>query len=96
MFDFAHLAGDSLTYHNGEMFSTKDRENDHDGSRHCSQEFKGAWWYKSCYHTNLNGVYRSSYKVINHQGIEWISFHYEGYSMKKTEMKIRPTDFFRQ
>jgi len=99
MFDFAHLAGDSLhRYHNGQKFSTKDRDNDRSKFRQCSHEYKGAWWYNDCYTSNLNGVYQSSYKDINYQGIDWQSFHGQDYSvtMKKSEMKIRPTDFFRQ
>ena len=36
-------AGDSLAYHNGQRFSTYDRDNDSSGSN-CAQDWKGAWW----------------------------------------------------
>ncbi|XP_033646891.1 ficolin-3-like [Asterias rubens] len=47
-------AEDSLHYHNGLMFSTKDKDNDRWGSVHCAVDAKGGWWYKYCYDTNLN------------------------------------------
>ena len=50
-------AGDSLTYHNNMKFSTKDRDQDTLLSINCSKFFKGAWWYASCYSSNLNGLY---------------------------------------
>ncbi|GFR85355.1 ficolin-1 [Elysia marginata] len=39
-------AGNSLTYHNGQQFSTYDRDNDKD-SVNCAEFFTGAWWYKN-------------------------------------------------
>ena len=43
---FTGNAGDSLVYHNGQRFSTFDRDNDSDDSWYynCAKEFKGAWW----------------------------------------------------
>ncbi|KAK2157941.1 hypothetical protein NP493_1839g00001 [Ridgeia piscesae] len=51
-------AGDSLKLHANHPFSTKDRDND-DGSEHCAQVNKGAWWYTQCHQSNLNGEYLS-------------------------------------
>lgn len=42
-------AGDALKYHKGMKFSTFDRDNDEDESRHCAEKYHGAWWYRSCY-----------------------------------------------
>ncbi|XP_071789768.1 ficolin-3-like [Asterias amurensis] len=50
-------AGDSLEYHNGMMFTTKDKDNDLWDSVQCAATYKGGWWYNHCYDTNLNGMY---------------------------------------
>ncbi|KAI8042475.1 hypothetical protein M5D96_003788 [Drosophila gunungcola] len=42
-------AGDSLIYHLGMQFSTKDRKNDIDPTTHCAELFTGAWWYRACH-----------------------------------------------
>ena len=49
-------AGDSLSYHDGMPFTTLDRNNDKkDGL--CATWCHGAWWYKDCFLSNLNGRY---------------------------------------
>nr|QBA18377.1 VIgL family fibrinogen-related protein 2 isoform 1 [Littorina littorea] len=77
-------AGDSLSFHRGQQFSTKDR--DHDNSGGCAQKFHGAWWFHACLHSNLNGDYG---RFASSQGLNWLTFG-SSYSMKFTEMKIRP------
>ena len=84
-------AGDSLTYHNGMMFSTKDRDNDK-GDYRCAKYFKGAWWYNKCYYSNLNGRYLKA-NVTSGSGITWYFFKKDWRSFKNTEMKILPTHF---
>ena len=80
-------AGDQLTYHNGRKFSTKGRDNDF-SSINCAanQTIRGAWWYRDCRTSNLNGVYRNG---ANNGTMVWGSIR----PIKRTEMKIRPKDF---
>ncbi|CAM4741894.1 unnamed protein product [Rotaria magnacalcarata] len=86
-------AGDSLSYHNSRPFSTKDQDNDlNPGS--CAQILNGAWWYNNCHHSNLNGGYlRGPHPTIDGAGVNWLTFRGVYYSLKNTEMKIRPTWF---
>uniref|UniRef100_A0A8C5K474 Tenascin-R n=2 Tax=Jaculus jaculus TaxID=51337 RepID=A0A8C5K474_JACJA len=79
-------AGDSLTYHQGRPFSTEDRDNDV-AVTNCAMSYKGAWWYKNCHRTNLNGKYGES---RHSQGINW--YHWKGheFSIPFVEMKARP------
>ncbi|EDO35474.1 predicted protein [Nematostella vectensis] len=81
---YSGTAGDSLSYHRGSPFSTKGRDNDAYG-RNCAADYKGAWWFKSCYNSHLNGEYRTSGDAV-----AWNAF---SISLKRSEMKIRPTDF---
>ena len=72
-------------------FSTKDRDNDKSGGD-CALLFKGAWWYRHCHSSNLNGLYLNGKDDC--QGMRWRNWPKGGcYSVKKTEMKIRPKDF---
>ena len=70
-------------------FSTTDRDNDVSGG-HCAQRFKGAWWYKSCHHSNLNGLYLGGANTADGEGITWYHWLGNKYSLKKVEMKLRP------
>lgn len=83
-------AGDSFTPHNGNYFSTKDRDLDNIAGYNCAVRYSGAWWYDTCHHCNLNGLYLSGQHESFADGIEWSSWHGYNYSLKKTEMKIRP------
>ncbi|XP_033635632.1 ficolin-2-like isoform X2 [Asterias rubens] len=88
---YSGTAGDSLIYHNNQQFSTQDQDNDVDNSRHCAQKFNGAWWYRDCYYSNLNGGYLSGTTTEYARGAAW--YHWKGwyYSLKTSEMKIRQT-----
>jgi len=83
--------GDALAYHLGMMFSTKDQDNDAapKNSHSCAVVFHGAWWYRRCHHSNLNGRYypRSSRQL---DAVAWKQWKGQRYSLKFTEMKIRP------
>ncbi|XP_072050636.1 ryncolin-1-like [Amphiura filiformis] len=80
-------AGDSLGTQDQYQFSTKDEDNDGSDSRDCAVIRTGAWWYKKCGHSNLNGVYGDNRR---YKGIFWMTFRGNEESLKRTEMKIRP------
>ena len=85
------FSGDNLSYHNGSMFSTWDQDNDY-RSDHCSQYYHGAWWYHSCYTSNLNGKYMGP-GVFNDLSMNW-KWASGGESLKSTRMMIRPLNFW--
>ena len=55
---YSGTAGDSLTQHNNFPFSTRDRDNDNSRGN-CAQSYTGAWWFTSCFHAHLNGLYNN-------------------------------------
>ena len=88
---YSGTAGDSLTeWHNGQVFSTIDRDNDPFVDFHCAVKFKGGWWYRKCHKVNINGLYLRGNTSSFGTGINWLLFRGYYYSLKKTEMKIRP------
>ncbi|XP_061394998.1 protein scabrous-like, partial [Musca vetustissima] len=53
-------ADDALRHHEGEQFTTIDRDNDHDNRRNCAEVFMGPWWYYQCNPSSqLFGPYES-------------------------------------
>uniref|UniRef100_H2Z183 Fibrinogen C-terminal domain-containing protein n=1 Tax=Ciona savignyi TaxID=51511 RepID=H2Z183_CIOSA len=81
-------AGDSLSYHNGHPFSTKDVDNDsHDSN--CAVVSNGAWWYNGCFKSNLNGAYLNC-QTTSYHASSWYTFHGYQYSLKFIEIKFRP------
>ncbi|VDI71289.1 Hypothetical predicted protein [Mytilus galloprovincialis] len=70
--------GDCLTYHNGMMFSTKDNDNDIYIKDNCAIGGKGAWWYRKCRASNLNGIY--SFNIV------WNDY---SYNLQSTKMMIK-------
>ncbi|XP_061565163.1 microfibril-associated glycoprotein 4-like [Cololabis saira] len=83
-------AGDSLEYHNGNKFSTFDKDQDV-WSDNCARDHLGGFWYYACHHANPNGLYR--WGVNSHvyaDGVEWHSWKGWYYSLKTISMKIRP------
>ncbi|XP_066263965.1 microfibril-associated glycoprotein 4-like [Branchiostoma lanceolatum] len=90
-------AGDSMTSdysNNGQQFSTVDRDNDADSSRHCSQQYggQGGWWFRSCGYSWLNGRYLGDCgnSCAEAQGVMWWTWTGWSYSLKSVSMKIRP------
>ena len=80
-------ATDKLGFHDGRKFSTKDQDNDMAPINCASVEvIKGAWWYRDCRTSDLNGVYR---KGVDNGTMVWGAIR----PLKRSEMKIRPIDF---
>ncbi|XP_074092749.1 tenascin-X isoform X2 [Macrotis lagotis] len=82
-------AGDSMSYHSGSFFSTRDRD---PNNLHipCAVSYRGGWWYRNCHYANLNGLYGS---IIDHQGVSWHSWKGFEFSIPFTEMKLRPRSY---
>ena len=86
-------AGDSLTYHVGHRFSTKDKDHDSQPFINCASDenIEAGWWYKNCWYSNLNGRYLMGQHDDIQGGLTWKSWRGFHYSLKNVEMKIRPT-----
>ncbi|XP_055865173.1 fibrinogen C domain-containing protein 1 [Biomphalaria glabrata] len=83
--NYSGNAGDDLSPHNNMFFTTFDRDNDVASDLNCAEQCSGAWWYKSCHDSNLNGQWgRNSYK-----GMNWEQLTRYSNSVYFSEMKIR-------
>ena len=83
-------AGDQLSYHSGQMFSTYDQDHDK-SSGNCAVTYRGGWWYNYCHRVNLNGEYFAE-GVSNAKGITWNHAKPGApvfYSFKLVEMKLK-------
>jgi len=84
-YDARSTVRDALAEHNGMAFSTKDNDNDNFDSGNCATNHHGAWWYRSCYESNLNGKYGTR----KFTGVRWNIDDGRGVLIATyTEMKI--------
>jgi len=83
-------AGDSLSYHLGSKFSTRDEDNEEwPGSM--AQDHRGGWWYPLLVDSNLNGLYlRGNFTATFAEGVVWTEWKGFKYSLRFTEMKLKP------
>ncbi|XP_038061710.1 angiopoietin-related protein 1-like [Patiria miniata] len=96
-YDASSTAGDSLGYqiparahqdHRGQPFTTKDRDNDAANHNNCAQMHTGAWWFKGCFFSHLNGQYYPDENTGSNKGVQWFAWHLH-YSLKACSMKMR-------
>ncbi|XP_034156013.1 microfibril-associated glycoprotein 4-like [Pangasianodon hypophthalmus] len=81
-------AGDALSYHSGQTFSTFDNEQNPYG---CAKSYLGGFWYYACHYANPNGLYLGrqdgTYYAIGNVWYQWRGYYY---GLKSITMKIRP------
>ncbi|XP_061196323.1 ficolin-1-like [Saccostrea echinata] len=70
-------AGDDMDYHNGMNFTTSDVTEWYS----CASVYEGGWWFRSCYHSFLNGEYG--------RRVHWGTLTSNVLSLKEVVMMIR-------
>lgn len=79
------------------QFTTFDSDNDFDPTGNCAKSYNSGWWFSNCFIVNLNGVWypSSTYYGGTCNGIVWDmwSNHSNCYSLKQTEIRLRPEHF---
>jgi len=56
----------------------------------CAVRHSGAWWYNACHYSNLNGRYYQQ-RTRSSGGVNWYHFSGDYYSLRFSEMKMRPS-----
>lgn len=78
-----------MAVHNGHRFSTYDKDNDMIESMNCAKEYKGGWWYYSCFHANLNALYKQGQQAPGTgQVVAWDQFRGNDYSLRRSVMML--------
>ena len=93
MICIVYIVGNAIGQFEGMRFSAIETNNDVHGSSHCAQLYKGGWWYKACHGANLNGKYLGGVTTEYATGMCWQPWRGYYYSLKTSEMKIRPASF---
>ena len=85
--DYSGDATDSLAYHNGYKFTTKDRDND-PYNANCAILHISAWWFNKCQHSTLNGRYpQLNQELLGY--MTWYSSYSKFGGIIFSEMKLR-------
>ena len=77
-------SGLGLSYSIDKPFTTLDKDND-DSAQNCAVRHQGAWWYRSCHRSNLNGRWADQ----SDKGVNWSGRESTWVYPTFTEMKIR-------
>uniref|UniRef100_A0A3B1JEM2 Microfibril-associated glycoprotein 4-like n=1 Tax=Astyanax mexicanus TaxID=7994 RepID=A0A3B1JEM2_ASTMX len=84
-------AGDSLEYHNGQKFTTFDRDQDAASRYNCAARHRSAFWFQACQKSNPTGLYLWGHDDSGSRtGVLWSHWKGYDYSLKFISMKIRP------
>ncbi|XP_050513140.1 microfibril-associated glycoprotein 4-like [Diabrotica virgifera virgifera] len=86
-------AGDALSPHLNSKFSTFDVDQD-ENPGNCAVIHEGAWWYKSCHTSNLNGKHINVNlpATYNYHGVNWNGFRGHPYILAGSKMMIRAVE----
>ena len=79
------IGNDSLKYHNQSRFTTRDRDQDDYPFVNCAVLRQGAWWYRGCATSNLNGNYSARGDSL--EGVYWYEYPFS-WTMKTTTMMV--------
>ena len=81
---------DSMTgQHNGQFFSTLDRDNDkYPGNCANKVGAGGGWWYNACYHVSVTANYYKESEHAQMTGITWLCLLGYYYSYKVGEIHL--------
>lgn len=88
MGSYSGTAGNSLSIHNQQKFTTADMDNDNN-SENCAVTFGGGYWFYNCIASNLNGPYSQTPSVPFGQGIIWSSWRGAFTSLKAVDMSVK-------
>nr|XP_034308486.1 ficolin-2 [Crassostrea gigas] len=71
------------------MFTTKDQDNDLRSTGNCAVDYKGGWWYENCHCTNPNGLYLAGNTTLYGEGITYVHWLKDYYSLKTIRLMVR-------
>ncbi|KAL1445494.1 hypothetical protein MTO96_045000, partial [Rhipicephalus appendiculatus] len=87
---------DAMSSCNNMAFSTFNSDSDQ-STDNCAVKYKGAWWYKYCFDSNLNGLNLNGYHSSDTAGIDWMADSTgelgSQYSYPWVRMMIRPAGY---
>ncbi|XP_072381013.1 microfibril-associated glycoprotein 4-like [Diabrotica undecimpunctata] len=88
---FSGEVSDAMKNHKFEKFSTRDFDQDQ-SNKSCAETFLGAWWYKKCFDSNLNGKFINikEPRIMRGKGISWVNISYHEYYLSGSRMLLRP------